>query len=62
MDDELDDDLLSQFLPGSTVPQGEGVKKSAPKVGAKRVFSAVEQVEGMADSEEEERYSSVGFH
>ena len=47
MDDELDDDLLSQFLPGSMVPQGEGVKKSAPKVGAKRVFSAVKQAEGM---------------
>ena len=47
MDDELDDDLLSQFLPGSTVHQGEGVKKSAPDVGAKRVFSAVEQAEDM---------------
>ena len=47
MDDELDEDLLSQFLPGPTVPQNEGVKRSAPKVGTKRVFSAVEQAEGM---------------
>ena len=47
MDDELDEDLLSQFLPGPTVPQNEGVKKSAPNVGTKRVFSAVEQAVGM---------------
>ena len=47
MDEELDDDWLSQFLPGPTVPQGEGVKKSAPEVGAKRIFSEVEQAEGI---------------
>ena len=47
MDDELDNDLLSHFLPGSSVPQNDGVKKLTPKVGSKRVFSAVGQTEVM---------------
>ena len=47
MDNELDADLLSQFLPEPSAPQNEGVKISPPKVGAKRVFSAVEQADGL---------------
>ena len=47
MDEELDEDLLSQFLPGSSVAQDDGVRKLTPRVGSKRVFSAVDQTEMM---------------
>ena len=47
MDDELDDDLLSHFLPGSSVSHDDDVKKLTPRVGSKRVFSAVGQTEMM---------------
>ena len=43
MDEDLDDDLLSQFLPGSSKSQDRDDKKSPLGLGAKRVFSAVDQ-------------------
>ena len=43
MDEELDDDLLSQFLPGSSRPQDQDDKKSALRLGTKRFFSAVDR-------------------
>ena len=43
MDEELDDDLLSHFLPGSSKSQDQNDKKSTLRLGTKRVFSAVEQ-------------------
>ena len=50
MDDELDDDLISQFLPGSSAVEKGDLKSSASRVipGSKRVFSAVSQSEVMA--------------
>ena len=49
MDEELDDDLLLQFLPDPKLHQAEAVKRSPSRVsGAKRAFSQVTQSRSMA--------------